>query len=81
MARGMASTCKESEGASDDEVDEMINKTEPTTMTGKCLNACMMEQFGVVSHDGAHNWVKGENKIKIILPTRLQMEKLTPMVS
>lgn len=48
MLRGMASDCKTKEGASDDEVNGMINKELPTTQSAKCLNACMMEQFGVV---------------------------------
>lgn len=48
MVRGMAAECKEKEGASDAEVDDMIDKKMPTTQPGKCLNACMMDQFGIV---------------------------------
>lgn len=48
MLKGMAADCKEKEGASDDDVDGMVNKAIPTTKPGKCLNACMMDQFGVV---------------------------------
>lgn len=48
MIRGMASDCKETEKASDEDVENMINKVKPTTKEAKCLNACMMTQFGVV---------------------------------
>lgn len=49
MLKGMAADCKEKEGASDADVEEMINKKIPTNKPAKCLNACMMDQFGVVS--------------------------------
>lgn len=49
MIRGMAAECKEKTGASDAELEEMIDKNLPTTQPGKCLNACMMDQFGIVS--------------------------------
>lgn len=52
MLKGMAADCKEKEGATDEDVDGMINKDIPTTKPAKCLNACMMDQFGVVG--GAH---------------------------
>lgn len=48
MVRGMAAECKEKEGASDAEVDDMVDKKMPSTKPAKCLNACMMEQFGIV---------------------------------
>lgn len=58
MILGFVSGCQTKEGASDDDVERLFNKTLPTTTEGKCLSACMMEEFGVVSHGGgAHNWV------------------------
>lgn len=54
MLKGMAADCKEKEGASDEDVDLMVNKGIPTNKPGKCLNACMMDQFGVV-RSGVHS--------------------------
>lgn len=52
MLKGMAAECKEKEGATDADMDGMIAKEIPTSKTGKCLNACMMDQFGVVGFRG-----------------------------
>lgn len=49
MFRNMSQDCKEKEGASDDDVEIMVAEKYPETMPGKCLVACMQEQFGVVS--------------------------------
>lgn len=51
MIRGMASDCKEKEKATDKDVENMINKVKPTSKEAKCLNSCMMAQFGIVSED------------------------------
>lgn len=48
MMKGMAADCKEKEGATDADVDDMIAKNMPSTKPAKCLTACMMDQFGVV---------------------------------
>lgn len=48
MLKGMAAECKTKEGATDADVDDMVDKKLPSTKPAKCLNACMMEQFGVV---------------------------------
>lgn len=49
MFRNMSQECKEKEGAGDADVEMMINEKYPETNEGKCLMACMYEQFGVVS--------------------------------
>lgn len=41
MFRGMSQECKESEKASDDDVEKMINEQYPETREGKCLVSCM----------------------------------------
>lgn len=41
MFRGMSQECKESEKATDDDVEKMINEQYPETREGKCLVACM----------------------------------------
>lgn len=49
MLRQMAEDCIEKTGATVEDVDEMVNKSLPTTKTGKCLSFCMMNQFNCVS--------------------------------
>lgn len=41
MFRGMSQDCKESEKATDADVEIMINEQYPETKEGKCLVACM----------------------------------------
>lgn len=48
MFRGMSAECKEQENATDADVETMVNENYPETMPGKCLVACMQEQFGIV---------------------------------
>jgi metal-dependent amidase/aminoacylase/carboxypeptidase family protein len=48
MFRDMSQDCKEKEKASDADVETMIQENYPETKEGKCLVACMQEQFGVV---------------------------------
>lgn len=48
MFRDMSQDCKEKEKATDDDVEKMIEEKYPETKEGKCLVACMQEQFGVV---------------------------------
>lgn len=48
MFRNMAQDCKEQEKASDDDIETMVNESYPETDEGKCLIACMQEQFGIV---------------------------------
>lgn len=40
--------CKAKEGATDNDVQEAIAHAPPTTRTGQCFNACMMETLGIV---------------------------------
>lgn len=42
-------TCKEKEGAADDDLKEMIAHQVPTTPKGKCFGACIFETIGIVS--------------------------------
>jgi len=49
MFRSMSEECREKEKASKDDVEVMVNEKYPDTKEGKCLMACMQEQFGVVS--------------------------------
>ena len=45
----MTKECQEQEGATPENVDDMLNKIKPSTKEAKCFTACVMEQFGVVS--------------------------------
>ena len=51
MFKGMAQECKESEKASDDEVNLLADGKYPETRTGKCLAACLQKQFGIVKDE------------------------------
>lgn len=48
MFKNMSQDCKEQEKASDADVDTMINEKYPESKEGKCLIACMQEQFQIV---------------------------------
>lgn len=48
MFRNLSKDCKEQEKATDDDIEIMVNGTYPTSTEGKCLVACMQEQFGIV---------------------------------
>lgn len=41
--------CKNETGASDKDLEEIINRTGPTTKTAKCFTACHLNKLGVVS--------------------------------
>lgn len=49
MLIGLSQDCKDKEKATDDDVKLMVGKKYPTSKEGKCMVACMQEQFGVVS--------------------------------
>lgn len=49
MFRNMSQECKEKEKATDVDVETMVNEKYPESQEGKCLMACMQEQFGIVS--------------------------------
>lgn len=48
-ARGLAEDCVKETKASKADMESMINQELPKSPEGKCLMACMMTQFGVVS--------------------------------
>ena len=49
MLKAISGKCKKQEGASDEDVDKM-SKGEPLeSKEGKCMTACLGEQFGIVS--------------------------------
>lgn len=48
LFRDMSQDCKESEKASDADVEMMINEKFPESKEGKCLVACMQEKFEIV---------------------------------
>lgn len=41
--------CKAKEGATDNDIDEMMSEKMPSTQTGKCLSACVAIALGIVS--------------------------------
>lgn len=44
-----AKTCQKEVGASDKDVQEMLEGVIPKTTEAKCLNECLMTKLGVVS--------------------------------
>lgn len=56
MIRAMAADCKAETGASDSDVDNMIDKKMPDSKPAKCLNACMMKLFNIVNIIIIHNF-------------------------
>nr|XP_019528891.2 general odorant-binding protein 19d-like [Aedes albopictus] len=47
MVRGMAEECKKQEGATDDDVEAMIEDKTPETQVQKCFLSCFQQQFQV----------------------------------
>lgn len=63
MELSLANECKNKEGATDADVVSLVAREIPSTPTGKCLNACMVETAGLVkdgkpSVEGAVNLAK-----------------------
>ncbi|XP_052565407.1 general odorant-binding protein 19d-like isoform X1 [Culex pipiens pallens] len=48
VRRGMLQDCKESLGATDADVEHIINANEPENQVQKCLAHCAMKQFGIL---------------------------------
>lgn len=48
LEKRLIGDCKEKENATDDDVKTVMDRTLPTTPTGKCLLACVHETVGVV---------------------------------
>ena len=47
--KSIAGKCQKKENASDNDVENVSEGLAPETPEGKCLSACMGEQFGIVS--------------------------------
>lgn len=48
IVSAMGKQCQAKEGATDQDFNEFITRTVPTTQTSKCLHACVMETLNVV---------------------------------
>lgn len=62
MFRDMSQDCKSNEGASGDDVEEMVTGNLPSTKPGQCLMACMLDQFGIVRPPNSKYY--GNSKLK-----------------
>ncbi|TMW51705.1 hypothetical protein DOY81_003197 [Sarcophaga bullata] len=51
-AIAIATSCKEETGASDAEFEAMIKHEAAGSTEGKCMRACALKKFGVMSDDG-----------------------------
>ncbi|XP_055547205.1 general odorant-binding protein 19d-like [Wyeomyia smithii] len=47
MLRSLAQECKKNEGATDEDVEGVVEDKMPETTVQKCLHSCMQKQFGV----------------------------------
>ncbi|CRK97188.1 CLUMA_CG010585, isoform A [Clunio marinus] len=50
MMFAMSEDCREQEGATEADLDVLLENKNPTTKSGRCLVACLQEQFGVVDN-------------------------------
>lgn len=48
MIKSLAESCIEKVKPSEDDIKRMVKMDLPTTKEGKCLSACLMEQFQIV---------------------------------
>lgn len=72
MLIGIASECKITENASDDDMGKLVEKKPPTTKEGKCLFACIMEEMDVVRRViSSSSWTSASN---YFLKYRFKME-------
>lgn len=49
MFRDMSIDCRDKEGATVDDIEEMVAGGYPSTRPGQCTMACMLDQFGIVN--------------------------------
>lgn len=49
MAKSQLEKCRVAEGASEEDIDKLLCKKHTYTHTDKCMLACALEQFTVVS--------------------------------
>lgn len=50
MFTKMTKECAAKEGGTAADVEEALAKKPPSTMSGKCMNACVLEGAGIVSY-------------------------------
>lgn len=50
-AKGFIADCQKKTGATDEEVDKILDNNSMDSQKAKCLGSCMMEQFGMVRTD------------------------------
>lgn len=48
LEKKMLNACKEKENGTDDDVKILVERSVPTTTTGKCVLACVHETIGLV---------------------------------
>ncbi|XP_065364834.1 general odorant-binding protein 19d-like [Calliphora vicina] len=51
-AIAIATGCKEEAGASDDDFEAMVSHQPAVSQEGKCMHACALKKFGVLSDEG-----------------------------
>ncbi|XP_037805382.1 general odorant-binding protein 28a-like [Lucilia sericata] len=45
-------TCKEEVGATTADIQDLLNRQPPSTVTGKCFRSCLMKKYKVMDSDG-----------------------------
>ncbi|XP_058823631.1 general odorant-binding protein 19d-like [Topomyia yanbarensis] len=65
MIRGLAQDCKASEGATDADVEDLVEDKMPETQVQKCFHSCMQQQFGI--SDGKQFSKKGFVQISAMM--------------
>ncbi|XP_055642352.1 general odorant-binding protein 19d-like [Toxorhynchites rutilus septentrionalis] len=74
MLRSLASECKNTEGATDEDVEAMVEHKMPKTQVQKCFHSCLQQQFGI--SDGEKFLKKGFIELSEML-LKKDEEKMT----
>lgn len=53
MVKGQLESCKKSEGATEEQLENLLSAKDVESRTSKCLIACAMEKFTLVRKGGA----------------------------
>ncbi|XP_067637850.1 general odorant-binding protein 19d-like isoform X2 [Eurosta solidaginis] len=74
--KAAAVECKESTGATDEDVERMFKREPAASTEAKCLHACVMQRFGLMNADGKMDKQKALEILKMIAAGDEEQEKL-----
>lgn len=80
MFLAMAKTCQTKEGASDVDLQQLMQRELPSTHTAKCLHTCIMESIGLIEN-GKPSVESSIELAKVASDNNAQIVKLTKEVA